>query len=68
MEKYYRMVIELYKQALTETKKGGKIDPEIIFTVKETLAKAETEEKIMGNPIDVFTQLMADINYISDLT
>lgn len=68
MEKYYRMVIELYKQALAETKKGGKIDPEIIFTAKETLAKAETEEKIMGNPIDVFTQLMADINYISDLT
>ena len=67
MEKHYRMVIDLYKQALTEIKNGSKMDPEAIFTAKETLAKAETEAKILGKPIDEFTQLMEYINELKTL-
>ena len=67
MEKHYRMVIDLYKQALTEIKNGSKMDPEAIFTAKETLAKAETEAKILGKPIDEFTQLIADVDNIKSV-
>lgn len=63
MEKYYRMVIDLYKEAITN--KG--VDPEKILDVKKTIASGQTEAKILNKPQDGFTQLMEDVNYLNSV-
>lgn len=57
MERYYRMVIELYKQIV----KDGIVDHSRILEVKKAIASAQTEAKILGKPQEEFTQLMDDI-------
>lgn len=59
MEKYYRMVIDLYKEAL-----NGNVDLSRILEVKKAIASAQTEAKIMGKPQEPFTQLMNDICFL----
>ena len=57
MDKYYRMVIDLYKERIT----NGNVDPERILDVKKAIACAQTEAKILGKP-----QLIADIDFLRD--
>lgn len=61
METYYRMVIDLYKEAL-----NGNADHSRILDVKKAIASAQTEAKIMGKPQEPFTQLMNDICFLDD--
>lgn len=60
MDKYYRMVIDLYKERIT----NGNVDPERILDVKKAIACAQTEAKILDNPQDGFTELIADIDFL----
>ena len=61
MDKYYRMVIDLYKERIT----NGNVDPERILDVKKAIASAQTEAKILGKPQEPFTQLMNDLNILA---
>jgi hypothetical protein len=56
MERYYRMVIDLYKEAF-----NGNVDHSRILEVKKAIASAQTEAKILEKPQEAFTQLMDDI-------
>ena len=56
MERYYRMVIDLYKEAF-----NGNVDHSRILEVKKAIASAQTKAKILGKPQEAFTQLMDDI-------
>ena len=60
MERYYRMVIDLFKEAVS-----GNLDHSRILDVKKAIASAQTEAKIMGKPQEPFTQLMNDLNFLS---
>lgn len=60
MDKYYRMVIELYKEAV-----NGNVDHSRILDVKKAIASAQTEAKILGNSQEQFTKLMDDLNFLS---
>ncbi len=60
METYYRMVIDLYKEAI-----NGNLDHSRILDVKKAIASAQTEAKILGKPQDAFTQLMNDVSFIN---
>lgn len=62
MDKYYRMVIDLYKERIT----NGNVDPERILDVKKAIACAQTEAKILDKPQDRFTELIADIDFLRD--
>lgn len=64
MERYYRLVIDLYKEAITN--KGA--DPERILEVKKAIASGQTEAKILDKPQDGFTQLMADVELLNTLS
>ena len=59
MERYYRMVIDLYKEALK-----GEADHSRILEVKKAIASAQTEAKVLGKPQEPFTQLMDDVCFI----
>lgn len=60
MEKYYRMVIDLYKEAL-----NGNADLSRILEVKKAIVSAQTEAKIMGKPQEPFTKLMNDLSFLN---
>ena len=60
MERYYRMVIDLYKEAVS-----GDLDHSRILDVKKAIASAQTEAKILGKPQEPFTQLMDDLSFIN---
>ncbi len=60
METYYRMVIDLYKEAL-----NGNVDLSRILEAKKAIASAQTEAKIMGKPQEPFTQLMNDLSFLN---
>lgn len=60
MDKYYRMVIDLYKERIT----NGNVDPERILEVKKAIACAQTEAKILDKPQDGFTELITDIDFL----
>ncbi len=60
MEKYYRMVIDLYKEAVS-----GNLDHSRILEVKKAIASAQTEAKVLGKPQEQFTQLMEDVSFIN---
>ena len=62
MEKYYRMVIDLFKEAVS-----GSLDHSRILEVKKAIASAQTEAKILGKPKEVFTQLINDIKFLNEL-
>ena len=60
METYYRMVIDLYKEAL-----NGNVDLSRILEAEKAIARAQTEAKIMGKPQEPFTQLMNDLSFLN---
>jgi hypothetical protein len=60
MERYYRMVIDLYKEVIS-----GNLDHSRILDVKKAIASAQTEAKILGNSQEQFTKLMDDLNFLS---
>ena len=60
METYYRMVINLLKEAVS-----GNLDHSRILEVKKAIASAQTEAKILGKPQDEFTKLMDDVRSIN---
>ena len=60
MERYYRMVIDLYKEVIS-----GNLDHSRILDVKKAIASAQTEAKILGKPQEPFTQLMDDLSFIN---
>jgi hypothetical protein len=60
MERYYRMVIDLYKEVIS-----GNLDHSRILDVKKAIASAQTEAKILGKPQEPFTKLMDDLSFIN---
>jgi hypothetical protein len=60
MERYYRMVIDLYKEVIS-----GNLDHSRILDVKKAIASAQTEAKILGNSQEQFTKLMDDLIFLS---
>lgn len=59
MEKYYRMVIDLYKEALI-----NQVNSERILEVKKEIANAITTARIQGTPYDGLQTLLEDVNMI----
>ena len=60
MERYYRMVIDLFKEAVS-----GNLDHNRILEVKKAIASAQTEAKILGKPQEPFTKLMNDLRNLN---
>ena len=60
MEKYYRMVIDLYKEALLH-----QVNSERILEVKKEIANAITTAKIQNKPYDELCKLNEDVDQIS---
>ncbi|MCX4294748.1 hypothetical protein EEL34_15515 [Muribaculaceae bacterium Isolate-039 (Harlan)] len=60
MEKYYRMVIDLYKEALI-----NQVNSERILEVKKEIANAITTARIQGTPYDGLQTLLEDVNGIN---
>ena len=60
METYYRMVIDLLKEAVS-----GNLDHSRILDVKKAIASAQTEAKILGKSQEPFTKLMDDLSFIN---
>ena len=61
MEQYSRMVIELYKEALSQ---NCQVDPERILEVRKEIACAITAAKVEGLSISPLEELMADVDYL----
>lgn len=59
MERYYRMVIDLYKEAIQH-----QVNSQQILEVKKEIANAITTSKIQGNPYDGLQTLLEDVNSI----
>lgn len=57
MEKYYRMVIDLYKEAVQH-----QVNSERILAVKTEISNAITAAKIQGTPLGELQTLLEDIN------
>jgi hypothetical protein len=62
MDRFYRMVIDLYKENIT----NNGVDPERILEVRKAIACAQTEAKILDKPQDGFTELIADLDFLRD--
>lgn len=59
MERYYRMVIDLYKEAIQH-----QVNSQQILEVKKEIANAITTSKIQGTPTDGLQALLEDVNSI----
>lgn len=59
MEKYYRIVIDLYKEALI-----NQVNSEKILEVKKEISNAITTARIQGTPTDGLQALLEDVNSI----
>ncbi len=64
MNKYYRMVLELYKESLTSV---NRVNPDENLRVLTELEKAITTAKITNQPLDELYQLKADVELIRAL-
>ena len=64
MERYYRMVINLYKEAVAE---NYQVNSERILDIQKEFAKAITSAKIKGTPFDVLQELKADVEQLRTL-
>ena len=64
MNKYYRMVLELYKESLTSV---HRVNPDESLRVLTELEKAITTAKITNQPLDELYQLKADVELIRAL-
>lgn len=60
MEGYYRMVIDLYKEAHQH-----QVNSERILEVKSEIANAITTARIQGTPYDGLQTLLEDVNEMS---
>ena len=60
MERYYRMVIDLYQEAIKH-----QVNYQQIMEVKKEIANAITTSKIQGKPYDWLQTLLDDINEIN---
>lgn len=58
MNKYYRMVIELFKESLTNV---NRVNPDESLRVLTEIDKAITTAKVMNQPADELYQLKADV-------
>ena len=63
MERYYRMVINLYKEALSE---NHQVNSERILEVRKEIACAITVAKVSGSSTSHLEELMADIDYLNN--
>ena len=64
MNKYYRMVIELFKESLTSV---NRVNPDESLRVLIEIEKAITTAKITGQPLDELYQLKADVELVRTL-
>lgn len=64
MNKYYRMVLELYKESLTSV---NRVNPDESLRVLTEFEKAITTAKITNQPLDELYQLKADVELIRAL-
>ncbi len=64
MSNYYRMVIELYKDSLTNV---NRVNSDKSLQVLIEIEKAITTAKIMNQPTDELYQLKADVELIRAL-
>ena len=62
MERYYRMVINLYKEALSE---NHQVNSERILEVRKEIACAITEAKVTGTSHSYLEELLNDIDYLN---
>lgn len=60
MERYYRIVIDLYKEAIQH-----QVNSQRILEVKTEIANAITTSKIQGKPYDWLQTLLDDVNEIN---
>lgn len=60
MEKYYRMVIDLYKEAHQH-----QVNSDRILEVQKEIANAITTARIQGSPYDELQMLLEDVNSIN---
>ncbi len=60
MEKYYRLVINLYKEALI-----NQVNSEKILEAKKEISNAITTARIQGTPTDGLQALLEDINEVN---
>ena len=64
MNKYYRMVIELFKDSLTNV---NRVTPDESLRVLIEIEKVITTAKITGQPLDELYQLKADVELVRAL-
>lgn len=64
MNEYYRMVIELFKESLTNV---NRVNPDASLRVLIEIEKAITTAKITGQPLDELYQLKADVELVRAL-
>ena len=62
MEKYYRMVINLYKEAINE---NYQVNSDKILEVRTEIACAITEAKVTGTSYSYLEELLNDIDYLN---
>lgn len=62
MEKYYRMVINLYKEAINE---NYQVNSDRILEVRKEIACAITEAKVTGTSYSHLENLLNDIDYLN---
>ena len=62
MEKYYRMVINLYKEAINE---NYQVNSDRILEVRKEIASAITEAKVTGTSYSYLEELLNDIDYLN---
>lgn len=60
MERYYRMVIDLYKEAIQH-----QVNSDRILAVRKEITNAITTSKIQGTPYEWLQNLLDDINEIN---
>lgn len=63
MTNHYRMVIELFKDSLTE----NRVNPDESLRVLVEIEKAITTAKITNQPLDELYQLKADVELVRAL-
>ncbi len=64
MNKYYRMVIELFKESLTNV---NRVNPDESLRVLTEIEQAITTAKITNQPLDELYQLKADVELVRAL-
>lgn len=66
MDKYVKMVLDLYKECLTETRNGNQVKQDLILDVQKSISCAITEAKILDKPHDDLKQLLEYAKNVSN--